>query len=94
MTCDWCKQDGCTDHVATKVFPLGSPMIEVLGLRPPDDYVRRREALIPAAEELADETAGPCPPGHHRSRPVLAWEDRWSRAFHAAMDYLWRQNGA
>lgn len=93
--CEWCKRDGCRDHESTKVFPLGSPTFEEVGPAPrTSGYVRSREALIPEAERIADQTVGPHPPGHHRSRFVLEWCDRWNRAFHAAMEYLWGHSAA
>lgn len=87
-TCTWCGRRGCRDHEAERSFPLGTPEFLAVGPPPPDDYVQRREALIPLAEALADEATG-TKPGNGVDHS--AWAAAWSRAFHAAMEHLWRE---
>jgi hypothetical protein len=52
------------------------------------DYLDRREALIPRAEALADQVAGPPPDGKVESKAHHHWSSAWNRAFHAEMSRL------
>jgi len=53
-----------------------------------EEYVREREKLIPIAERIANDIAGPSLPGNREMRSAI-----WNRTFHSMMDELARHNG-
>jgi len=56
-----------------------------------DEYVNKRNKLIPQAVKLADENAGPEPKG---TGPVKdAWNAIWNKEFHTQMNALARETG-
>lgn len=50
-------------------------------------YTRRVDALIEKASQSAHAAVGPMPPNRDPLR-VVAWEQAWSREYHASMDSL------
>lgn len=55
-------------------------------------YARKVDALIGHAERIATDHVGKMPPKREPLR-IIAWQQAWSRAFHAAMDELASAHG-
>lgn len=49
------------------------------------EYIEARNALIPLAEQYANESAGPTPPA---KRLISSWAARWNEFFHKKMNEL------
>ncbi len=54
------------------------------------DYIRKRNALIPLAEKRANKEYGAHPPkGNVKAKAEYA--AKWSRVFHAEIERLWKK---
>lgn len=51
-------------------------------------YEEKRNRLIPQAEVLANEAAGPAPP-YRTGTTWERWATKWNSAFHQTMNMLW-----
>lgn len=53
------------------------------------EYIRRREALIPKAENIANKKHGANKPKNKAE--LEAWAGKWTRTFLTTMDKLWEK---
>lgn len=55
------------------------------------EYIRKRDALIPRAENVANKKHGACRPKTKNKAELKSWAGKWNHTFFATMDKLWEK---